>query len=164
MGPILKKHFERYMSFVVFIPPLTPRFLLGWDLMKEGIGFSQENIFEHIKGENDEKNTISTLREVVAEFIRKRKWEPYHNPKDLAISISLEASELLEIMQWKDHRLEKLMEYPEFIPRVREELADVLIYCIALANVLDLDITKMVADKVRMNQKKYPIDSDADFR
>ena len=57
-----------------------------------------------------------------------------------------------------------IMEYPEFIPRVREELADVLIYCIALANVLDLDITKMVADKVRMNQKKYPIDSDADFR
>jgi len=53
--------------------------------------------------------------------------------------------------------MEKLLTYPDFLPRVEEELADVLIYCISLANVLDLDISEMVRNKVSRNEEKYPV-------
>ncbi|MDP6157059.1 MAG: nucleotide pyrophosphohydrolase [Candidatus Thermoplasmatota archaeon] len=97
------------------------------------------------------------LRNLIRDFTRRRNWEPYHNPKDLALSISIEAAELLEVMQWREHNIEKLLTYPDFLPRVQEELADVMIYCISLANVLDLDISDMVRKKVSRNEEKYPV-------
>lgn len=105
----------------------------------------------------DGATSIDALRELVRNFTAARKWEPYHNPKDLALSISIEAAELLEIMQWRPSRRDRLLEYPDFVPRVREELADVLIYCLIMANVMDLDVSEIVREKLAVNEKKYPV-------
>lgn len=100
------------------------------------------------------ENSIDSLRKAVTSFRDERNWKQFHNPKDLAISLSLEASELLEIFQWSgsdtsaDGKTEK----------IKEELADVFIYAILMANDLDLDISEIIYDKLKVNGVKYPVD------
>ena len=77
----------------------------------------------------------------------------FHNEKDLAISISLESSELLELFQWKSSEAT----VSEKLPQIKEELADVFIYAFMLADNLNLDVEKIIADKIVVNSKKYPI-------
>lgn len=89
---------------------------------------------------------------LITDFIDKRNWKQFHNPKDLAISISLEAAELLEVFQWSGTDLEKT----DKIEKVKEELADVLIYCILMAQHYNLSIEEIIKDKIEINQKKYP--------
>ena len=91
---------------------------------------------------------------MVLRFRDDRNWKQFHNPKDLAISISLEAAELLEIYQWSadDLACENKLE------KVKEELADVLNYCILLADVYGLDLDEMIQNKIRKNSEKYPAD------
>ena len=90
----------------------------------------------------------------ILKFRDDRNWKQYHNPKDLAISISLEAAELLEIYQWSGQDTE----CSEKIEKVKEELADVLSYCILLADHYNLDIDEIICDKIKLNSLKYPID------
>lgn len=87
-------------------------------------------------------------------FRGNRDWAQFHNPKDLAISIGLEASELLEVFQWSGSDLE----VPGKADRAREELADVAIYCIYMADVLGIDLASAVSDKIDANGRKYPAD------
>ena len=89
----------------------------------------------------------------INKFRDDRNWRQFHNEKDLAISISLESSELLELFQWK------LSEetVSEKLPQIKEELADVFIYAFMLADNLNLDVEKIIADKIIVNSKKYPI-------
>lgn len=87
-------------------------------------------------------------------FRDNRDWAQFHNPKDLAISISLEASELLEVFQWSGSDLEATGE----ANRIREELADVAIYCIYMADALGIDLASAVSDKIDANGRKYPAD------
>lgn len=89
----------------------------------------------------------------VLEFRRCRNWEQFHNPKDLAISISIEASELLENFQWKssDETLDSKRD------SIADELADVLIYTIYLAEALDLKIEDVIRAKLAKNESKYPV-------
>lgn len=92
--------------------------------------------------------------ETVLRFRDERNWKQFHNPKDLAISISLEAAELLEVFQWsaEDTRCEDKMD------KIREELADVLNYCILMADACGLDLDEIVAEKVKKNARKYPVE------
>ena len=85
-------------------------------------------------------------------FREERDWAQFHNPKDLAISISLGAAELLEVFQWsgQDVTVESKTE------RIKEELADVVIYCIYLADTLGLDMPDAVSSKLDENARKYP--------
>ena len=94
-----------------------------------------------------------TIRRVL-QFRDDRDWLQYHTPKDLAISMSLEAAELLEVFQWsgQDLRCE------EKTDRIREELADVLSYCILLADVCGLDLDEIMNAKIDRNEKKYPVE------
>ena len=94
------------------------------------------------------------LIEKIIKFRDDRDWKQFHNPKDLAISLSLEASELLELFQWKtsDEAVSKSL------PEMKEELADILICSILLADVIDADIEKIVLDKLEKNSMKYPVD------
>ena len=92
--------------------------------------------------------------ELVTKFRDDRNWRQFHNPKDLAISLSLEASELLEIFQWSGTDLT----CREKLPKIEEELADVLSYCILMADVCGLDLDEIVRKKVRRNAEKYPVD------
>lgn len=98
--------------------------------------------------------TFEDAAKKALEFRDERDWAQFHNPKDLAISISLEASELLELFQWSGSDLE----VPGKASRAREELADVAIYCIYMADALGADLASAVSDKIDANSKKYPAD------
>ena len=90
----------------------------------------------------------------VLQFRDDRDWRQFHTPKDLAISMSLEAAELLEVFQWSGADLE----CAEKRDRVREELADVLSYCILMADVCGLDLDEIMNEKVDKNEAKYPVE------
>lgn len=90
----------------------------------------------------------------VLKFRDDRNWKQFHNPKDLAISLSLEAAELLEVFQWSG--AETGIEGKE--EKIREELADVVNYCILMADACELDLDEIVAEKVRKNAEKYPVE------
>ena len=90
----------------------------------------------------------------VLKFRDDRDWKQFHDPKDLAISISLEASELLEIFQWSRDDVYCL----DKIDKIKEELADVINYCILMADACNLDLDKIITDKIKLNAAKYPVD------
>lgn len=92
--------------------------------------------------------------EKINRFRDERDWRKFHNEKDLAISISLEASELLELFQWKTSEEVK----KNSIERIKEELADVLIYSYMMADNLDFDIDEIISEKLKKNNNKYPIE------
>ena len=94
-----------------------------------------------------------TIDEVL-KFRDDRNWKQFHNPKDLAISISLEAAELLEIFQWSGDDLV----CEEKLEKVKEELADVISYCILMADACKLDMDEIVQAKVKRNGEKYPVE------
>ena len=100
---------------------------------------------------------LKELQAKVIKFRDERDWAQYHNPKDLAISLSLEAAELLEVFQWKDaNRVEALKSNTEVCQQVKEELGDIFIYAFTLAHEFGLDPSEIVLDKIRMNEEKYP--------
>ena len=88
---------------------------------------------------------VAALRQFVAE----RDWQKFHSPENLAKSISIESAELLELFQWSE---------PSNLEEVKDELADVLTYCILLADTYDLDIEKIVLEKLEKTKAKYPVD------
>ena len=102
---------------------------------------------------------LQELQAKVIKFRDKRDWAQYHNPKDLAISLSLEAAELLEIFQWKNaDQIEVLKSDSDVHMRVKEELGDIFIYALTLAHEFELDPAEVVLDKISINEKKYPVD------
>ena len=91
--------------------------------------------------------------EMVINFRDERNWKQFHNPKDLAISISLEAAELLEVFQWSGADLTRDTK----TEKIEEELADVINYCILMADACSLDLDEIVQKKVKRNAEKYPV-------
>lgn len=96
---------------------------------------------------------IKDLMTKLDQFIDDRNWGPYQTPKDLAISISIEAAELLEDFQWisSEEALQKNED------NIREEIADVLIYSLMLCSKLDLDVKEIIEEKMVKNARKYPV-------
>lgn len=95
---------------------------------------------------------MKDLTEKINEFRDERNWRQFHNSKDLALSLSLEASELLENFQWvsAEEGAEKNME------NIKDELADVFIYGLMMADDLDIDMNEAILNKLKKNAKKYP--------
>ena len=87
---------------------------------------------------------IKLLQEKISQFTEERDWDQFHNGKDLAIALSLEASELLETFLWKSPDNAN-------IEKIKEELADVINYAFLIASKYDLDITQIVTDKIKKN-------------
>jgi len=98
------------------------------------------------------------LLEQLIAFRRDRDWEQFHNPKDLAISLSIEASELLEWFQWRTNDEISAQLKSEKREALEDELADVAVYLTYLCHDLGIDINKAIAAKVEKNAAKYPID------
>ncbi|WP_175989868.1 nucleotide pyrophosphohydrolase [Bacillus sp. Marseille-Q1617] len=100
---------------------------------------------------------IQDLTKKLNQFIEERNWGPSQTPKDLAISISIEAAELLEDFQWisSEEALEKNKE------NIREEIADVLIYSLMLCSKLDLDVKEIIEEKMVKNARKYPVSTES---
>ena len=94
---------------------------------------------------------IMEITNKLIEFRDERDWLQFHNPKDIAIAISVEAGELLELFLWKQ---------PEEVDqeKIKEELADVFAFAFLLANKYNLDVKKIVLDKIKQNGEKYPVD------
>jgi dCTP diphosphatase len=92
-------------------------------------------------------------------FAQERDWEQFHTPKNLAMALSVESGELLELFQWlTPEQSHGITDAPAGAERVHEELADVLIYLVRLADVLDVDLEAAVEAKLKVNVQKYPID------
>lgn len=96
-------------------------------------------------------NELFELRKIIADFSRERDWDQFHDGKNLAIALSIEAAEFLEAFLWKDAK-------DVNIDKVKEELADVIIYAIQIADKYNLDIKQIVLDKLTRNAEKYPVD------
>lgn len=93
--------------------------------------------------------------DLIKKFRDDRDWSQFHNPKDLALSISLEASELLEIFQWSGGDLE----CRDKLDKIKEELADVLCYCVLMADRCGLDMDEIIKEKMKKNGEKYPVET-----
>ena len=94
---------------------------------------------------------LEELRQAIAKFTQERDWDQFHNGKDLALALSIEAAELNEAFLWKDPK-------DVNVEKVKEELADVFNYAIQLADKYDLDVKQIVLDKLKKNAEKYPVE------
>jgi len=97
----------------------------------------------------DDETTIQELKDLVAKFREERGWAKHHQPRNLAVSIAVEAAELLEHFQWGDYSEHNKQE-------VTDELSDILLYCFNLADTLDIDVATSYRDKLARAEKKYP--------
>lgn len=94
-------------------------------------------------------DSLEALKKEIKDFVDQRDWNQFHTPANLAKSISIEANELLECFQWDEVNFN--------MENVKEELADVINYCIQMATILDLDIKDIVLAKLKKNALKYPV-------
>lgn len=94
---------------------------------------------------------LEELRKAIVQFTQERDWDQFHNGKDLALALSIEAAELNEAFLWKDASKVN-------VEKVKEELADIFNYAILIADKYDLDIRQIVLDKLKKNAEKYPVD------
>jgi NTP pyrophosphatase (non-canonical NTP hydrolase) len=109
---------------------------------------------------SDADTTVLALRQRVEDFVRAREWERHHRPKELASAIAIEAAELMELFLWMEQpEADETVRRPESRRRIEEELADVVIYCLSLANRLEIDLADTVLAKVKSNEAKYPAES-----
>ncbi|WP_146573836.1 nucleotide pyrophosphohydrolase [Botrimarina hoheduenensis] len=105
----------------------------------------------------DAHTTIAELRDLVQQFVDEREWSVYHSPKNLAMSIAIEAAELMEHFQWIDaEAASAVADDPQKRAAAGEELADVVGYCLAMAGALKLDLAETVRAKMLRNHAKYP--------
>lgn len=95
-------------------------------------------------------DTLIELENKIRQFVTERDWDQFHSPANLSKSISIEAGELLECFQWDNDHYD--------LEAVKEELSDVLIYCLQMAMALDLDVKEIIEAKMEKNAKKYPVE------
>ncbi len=101
---------------------------------------------------------IKSVQQQLREFAEARDWEQFHSPKNLAVALAVEAAELMEPFQWlTEDESRHLGEKPAEYAQVSEEIADVLIYLLRLADQLDIDLEQAVYAKMRKNGEKYPV-------
>ncbi len=99
--------------------------------------------------------SFDSVMKELRDFRDRRNWKKFHNPKNLAMSISIEAGELLEIFQWVDERRSfEVMERERM--RIADEIADIMIYCLYLADISHLDPEKIIMDKMERNRHRFP--------
>lgn len=110
------------------------------------------------KSPSDSVDGMLDLRNRLRAFAAERDWDQFHAPKNLAIALSVEASELLEHFQWLSEKDSSALP-PQTLAKVREEMADVLLYLIRLADKLDVDLIEASRNKIEINAAKYPVDT-----
>lgn len=110
-------------------------------------------------GPDDSITPIALLRSEIRKFVAERNWEQFHSPKNLIMSLAIEAAELMEHVQWLDARQScEIRDDAGRKAAMGEEMADVFCYLLALCNVLDIDLTRTSLMKLEKNRAKYPVD------
>ena len=94
---------------------------------------------------------LEELRKAIVKFTQERDWDQFHNGKDLALALSIEAAELNEAFLWKDASEVN-------VEKIKEELADIINYALLIADKYDLDVKQIVLDKIKRNAEKYPVE------
>jgi len=108
--------------------------------------------------QTDKTTTVDDLRLLIREFVTERAWEEYHAPKNLAMSIAIEAAELMEHFQWlPGEESREIASNSEVRAQVEDELADVMIYALAFANAIGADVSQIVRRKMERNQRRFPV-------
>ena len=106
----------------------------------------------------DHATSVAQLRQLVEEFVAERDWSQFHTPKNLAMALAIEAAELMEHFQWlTPDESWAVRDDPAKLHEVREELADVFGYCLAMASELGIDMADAVEQKMVKNREKYPV-------
>ena len=100
---------------------------------------------------------IKNIQKQLSDFANERDWDQFHNPKNLAMALSVEASELVEIFQWLTPEQSAAIMSSGESEHVKEEMADIMIYLIRMADKLNVDLESIVNDKIVQNGKKYPV-------
>ncbi|MEX2091816.1 MAG: nucleotide pyrophosphohydrolase [Pirellulales bacterium] len=107
----------------------------------------------------DATTTVAELRKVMADFVAERDWSQFHSPKNVSMALAIEAAELMEHFQWLTTEASRqLVDDPEKLAAVGEEIADVVGYSFALANELGIDLSSAIRAKMVKNRQKYPAD------
>jgi len=106
----------------------------------------------------DDSTTVGALRDEVRRFVEERDWRRFHNPRDVAMGISVEAAELLERFLWRSDK-ESADPAVAGSPEVADELADVVIYCLSFADAAGIDVSDAVRAKLAKNAVKYPAEA-----
>ncbi len=105
--------------------------------------------YEIVLNKYDTMLSMKRVIEEIRKFNQDRDWDQFHSPENLAKSIAIEAGELLECFQWNDnYNLEE----------VKEELADVMNYCVQMADKLNVELEEIMLEKIRKNAEKYPVE------
>jgi dCTP diphosphatase len=105
---------------------------------------------------NDKDTTIDSLKTMMKKFVEERNWNTYHTPKELAIALSIEANELLELFLFKNQSIAEIGSNPTLLGNLKSEVADVLAYLLSMCNALNIDLTQVYIDKMKRNENKYP--------
>jgi len=107
----------------------------------------------------DEDTTLADLRARVRAFVDERDWAKFHNPKSLSMSIAIEAAELMAEFQWlTGSQSQDALADEAHRQRIYYELADVIIYCLSLANAMEIDLSQVVIEKLALSARKYPVE------
>jgi dCTP diphosphatase len=107
----------------------------------------------------DSQTTLADLRQWVSRFVEQRDWRQFHSPKNLSMALAIEAAELMEHFQWlTPEQSRSVAAEPDRLAPVAEELADVFCYALAMANQLDIDVSAAIRDKMKKNERKYPVE------
>ena len=154
-GAVADAQIERVLQALEGLPREGDRSRLARSLDLLGESPCRERLARQSAG--DSKTTMATLREMVRQFVDARDWRQYHAPKNLSMSLAVEAAELMEHFQWLSvEESRKVGDDPKRLQEIGEELADVLCYTLALANELNIDLTAAMLDKMVKNVAKYP--------
>lgn len=104
--------------------------------------------------QEDQETTVGQLRNIVQQFVDERDWRHFHNAKNLSMSLAIEAGELMEHFQWLT--TEQVVDGDFSLSEVRDELADVACYALAISNALEIDLSSAIKNKMVKNRIKYP--------
>jgi NTP pyrophosphatase (non-canonical NTP hydrolase) len=108
----------------------------------------------------DSETTVAELIKLVEAFVAERQWEKFHDPKNLSMSIAIEAGELMEHFQWlRSEELPSVEQDAKKMAEIREELADIAAYLFSFAHRMKIDVSSALEDKMEKNAKKYPADA-----
>ncbi|WP_343208209.1 nucleotide pyrophosphohydrolase [Anaerolentibacter hominis] len=107
----------------------------------------------------DQKTTLQTLKDMVGLFCKERDWDQFNNPKDLAIGITTEAGELLDIFRFKtQEQVIEMFGLPGKREKIEDELADVLFFTLRFAQMNEIDLSEILERKTEKNRQKYPVE------